>query len=325
MSLIPWLTMAAASVAVDQLEWVPQPGEPGYTEQPRHHFRWLMENDSAFVNDRNYSHGTRFDYAQNVSKNPHHAFGLSLTQNMYTPDYHTDGAVERQHPYAGYLALGVAHLYSGENVGNCVEFQLGTTGKPSGAGEMQDLVHKSMGLERWDGWGDQIPSEVTFQLSAQQDYRQKWAESTFSNGLQTDGIFYSREELGTVSIAAGAGVSFRVGRNLPPAMQVTRNNSATFGIGSIRKAGYDPSASSWFIVAGCSVDYIARDMFIDGGVFHDFDRTCGLTPWQVEGRLGLGVRRKGVDYYAGAFMRSRGYRTQRDNTAMGTFSMTFHW
>ena len=325
MSLIPWLTMAAASVAVDQLEWVPQPGEPGYTANPRHHFRWMMENDSACVNDRNYSHGTRFDYAQNLSKNPHHAFGLSLTQNIYTPDYHTDGAVERQHPYAGYLALGVAHLYSGENVGNCVEFQLGTTGKPSGAFEVQDFVHKSMGLERWDGWCDQIPSEVTFQLSAQQDYRQKWAEMTFSNGLQTDGIFYSREELGTVSIAAGAGMSFRVGHNLPPAMQVTRNNAATFGIGTLRKNGYDPSASSWFLVAGCSVDYIARDMFIDGGVFHDFDRTCGLTPWQVEGRLGLGVRRKGVDYYAGAFIRSRGYRTQRDNTALGTFSMTFHW
>ena len=317
--------MAAASVAVDQMEWVPQPGEVGYTPVPRHHFRWIMENDSAIVNDRNYSHGTRFDYLQDMAGNPNHAIGFTLTQNIYTPDTHTYGAVEREHPYAGYLALGVGHLYRGAEVGSTVEFQLGTTGKASGARESQDAIHKVCGLERWHGWQDQIPGEVTFQLSAQQDFRLPWVETTSACGLQTDGIFYTREELGTVSIAAGAGLNFRVGYNLPCAMQQTRNISATYGSGTICKPGYDPSRSSYFLVAGCSVDYVARDLFIDGGVFHDFDRTCGVLPWQVEGRLGLAVRRKGVDYYASAFIRSRGYRTQRDNTALGTFSMTFHW
>ncbi|MBE6414907.1 MAG: lipid A deacylase LpxR family protein [Akkermansiaceae bacterium] len=325
MSFIPWMMMGAASVAVDQMEWLPQPGETGYTAAPRHHLRWMMENDSAIVNDRNYTHGTRIDYLHDFALEPNHAVGFSFTQNIYTPYTHAAGAVEREHPYAGYLALGVAHLYRGEDVGNCVEFQLGTTGKASGAREVQDMVHKACRLERWHGWNDQIRGEVTFQLSAQQDYRQAWAESSLSNGWQTDGIFYTREELGTVSIAGGAGFSFRVGHNLPPAMQVTRNNSATFGSGTIRKPDYDPADSSYFLVMGASVDYVARDMFIDGGVFHDFDRTCGVLPWQVEGRLGLGVRRKGVDYYAGAFIRSRGYRTQRDNTALGTFSMTFNW
>ena len=164
-----------------------------------------------------------------------------------------------------------------------------------------------------------------FQLSAQQDYRLAWVETMQDNGIQTDGVFYTREELGTVSIAGGAGVNFRIGYNLPCAMQMTRNLSATYGSGTIRKPAYNPEEASYFVVAGASVDYIARDMFIDGGVFHDFERTCGRLPWQVEGRLGIGVRRKGVDYYAGAFVRSRGYRSQVDNTALGTFSMTFHW
>ena len=325
MSLIPWMVMGAASVAVDYMEWVPQPGEPGYTKTPKHHLRWLMENDSAMVSDRNYSHGTRFDYLQDMPKNPNHAIGYSLTQNIYTPRTHTDGAVQGEHPYAGYLALGIGHLYRGENVGSAIEFQVGTTGKASGARETQDFIHQSMGLERWDGWADEIPAEITFQLSAQQDYRLAWVETIQDNGIQTDGVFYTREELGTVSIAGGAGVNFRIGYNLPCAMQMTRNLSATYGSGTIRKPGYNPEESSYFVVAGASVDYIARDMFIDGGVFHDFERTCGVRPWQVEGRLGLGVRRKGVDYYAGAFIRSRGYRSQPENTAMGTFSMTFNW
>ncbi len=325
MSLIPWAVMAAASAAVDQMECIPQRGEAGYTPEPGHHFRWVMENDSAVMDDRNYTHGTRFDYLQNLAKNPAHALGFSLTQNIYTPQLHTHGAVPGQHPYAGYLALGVGHLYRGENVGSTVEFQLGTTGKASGAREMQDAIHKLFCLERWHGWNDQIRGEITFQFSAQQDFRLSWAEATLSNGIQTDAVFYTREELGTVSIAGGAGVNFRIGYNLPSAMQMTRNLSATYGSGTIRKPGYNPDASSYFLVAGASVDYVARDMFIDGGVFHDFERTCGRQPWQVEGRLGLGVRRKGVDYYAGVFVRSRGYRTQEDNTAMGTFSMTFNW
>lgn len=325
MSLIPWAMMVASSVAVDQLKEIPLHEGSGSVAEPRHHFRWIMENDSAVMDDRNYTHGTRFDYLQNLAKNPAHAFGLSLTQNIYTPQFHTHGAVDGQHPYAGYLALGVGHVYCGENVGSTVEFQLGTTGKASGAREMQDAIHKTFRLERWEGWNDQIRGEVTFEFSAQQDFRLSWAETTMAHGLQTDAVFYTREELGTVSIAGGAGVNFRIGYNLPSAMQMTRNLSASYGGGTIRKSGYNPDAASYFLVAGASVDYVARDMFIDGGVFHDFERTCGRQPWQVEGRLGLGVRRKGVDYYGGIFVRSRGYRSQKDCTALGTFSMTFNW
>lgn len=317
--------MVASSVAVDQLKETPLHEGSGSVAEPRHHFRWIMENDSAVMDDRNYTHGTRFDYLENLAKNPYHALGFSFTQNIYTPQLHTHGAVPGQHPYAGYLALGVGHVYCGEDVGSAVEFQFGTTGKASGAREMQDAIHKLCGLERWEGWNDQIRGEVTFQLSAQQDFRLSCAETTFANGLQTDAVFYTREELGTVSISGGAGVNFRVGYNLPSAMQMTRNLSATYGGGTIRKPGYNPDSASYFLVAGASVDYVARDMFIDGGVFHDFERTCGRQPWQVEGRLGLGVRRKGVDYYGGIFVRSRGFRTQKDNTAMGTFSMTFNW
>ena len=325
MSLIPWAMMVASSVAVDQLKETPLHVGSGGVAEPRHHFRWIMENDSAVMDDRNYTHGTRFDYLENLAKNPYHAIGISFTQNIYTPQLHTHGAVPGQHPYAGYMAFGVGHVYCGENVGSTVEFQLGTTGKASGAREMQDAIHKLCGLERWEGWNDQIRGEVTFQFSAQQDFRLPWAETTLANGMQTDAMFYTREELGTVSISGGAGMNFRIGYNLPGAMQMTRNLSATYAGGTIRKPGYNPDAASYFLVAGASVDYVARDMFIDGGVFHDFERTCGRQPWQVEGRLGLGVRLKGVDYYGGIFVRSRGFRTQKDNTAMGTFSMTFNW
>lgn len=317
--------MAAASAAVDYVNPIPQPGEPGYAPQPRHHLRFVMENDSAFGSDCNYSHGTRIDYARNLAKMPEHAFGCSFTQNIYTPYMHTHGAVQGEHPYAGYLALGVAHLYTGEHVGSSVEFQLGTTGRTSLAEEAQDLIHKTCGLERWKGWHDQIPAEVTFQFTARQDYRLPCFEISSPGGWQTDATFFTREELGTVSIAAETGVYFRLGRNLPPGMQLVGNNAGNFGVGLLRKNDYDPAATSWYVRAGGSVKYVARDLFIDGGVFHDFDRTCGRQPWVAEAQLGLGVRHKGIDYYAGMVARTRSFRSQIDDTVFGTFNFAFHW
>lgn len=325
MSLIPWMMMAAGGVAVDYINPIPQPGEPGYDAPPRHHLRLMMENDSAAGSDCNYTHGTRFDYAQTLRAHPHHAFGLSFTQNIYTPYLHTNGAVPGQHPYAGYLALGVAHLYSGENVGSSVEFQLGTTGKASGSRETQDMIHAGMGIERWRGWNDQIRGEVTFQLTARQDYRLPWLETSLPCGLQTDGALFTREELGTVAIAAETGVYFRLGHNLPDSMQYSTNHAGDYAVGLIRKPDYDPAATSWYVQAGASVKYVARDMFIDGGVFHDFDRTCGRMPWVGEAQLGIGMRRKGVDYFAGIVARTDNFRSQIDDTVFGTFNFAFHW
>ena len=193
-------------------------------------------------------------------------------------------------------------------------------------GQLVDAVNiMTKEITRADQAKSEFISSISHELRTPLTSIKGWAETMQDSGIQTDGAFYTREDVGTVSIAGGVGVNFRIGYNLPCAMQMTRNLSATYGSGTIRKSGYNPEEASYFIVAGASVDYIARDMFIDGGVFHDFERTCGVKPWQAEGRLGLGVRRKGVDYYAGAFIRSRGYRSQLHNTAMGTFSMTFNW
>ena len=135
----------------------------------------------------------------------------------------------------------------------------------------------------------------------------------------------TREELGTVSIAAEAGAYIRFGRNLPNSMQMSGNHAGDYSLGLILKPDYDPTATSWYVLAGASVKYVARDLFIDGGVFHDFDSTCNRTPWVGEAQLGFGVRHRGIDYYAGLVARSDSFSTQEDDTVFGTFSFGFHW
>ncbi len=321
--MIPVVAMAAASTLAVYTNPTPQPGEPGYESVPRHYFRGMMENDSAFDLDGNYSHGTRLDYAQ-LMKNGD-AWGLSLTQNIYTPTTHAKHAVYGEHPYAGYLALGAAYMQRGENFGNTVEFQLGTTGNASLAGEFQNALHEAAGMATWEGWPDQVPSEMTFQLSAQQSFRLPWMEWSGSNGWKTDAVFNLREEVGTAFIRGGAGITMRYGRNLPPTMGNAGNKSATFALSPIEKKDYDPSAPSYFVLGSANINYVARDITVDGGVFHHFEQTCSRVPWQADFCLGVGVSYQGIDYFAGAVYCTDSYRTQGDSTFYGTFSISWHW
>lgn len=322
MSAIPWVTMLTASVVADYINPIAQPGEPGYTPAPQNHLRVLFENDSAFDEDRNYTHATRIDYAREIKGN--HYFGASITQNIYTPETHTNGNVYNQQPHAGYLAFGGAYMYRGEYVGSSVELQIGTTGKASFAENAQWLVHEVGKMEQWDGWGDQIPSEVTMQLTARQDWRLPFLE-TDNGAYQTDALIYTREAVGTVSVAGGIGLSLRWGRNLPDSMQVVGNHAADYSVGLLRKSSYKPEETSWFILGSAYGSYVARDLFIDGGVFHDFEQTCSRSPWQAEIQLGAGVVHEGIHYYAGAVWHTRRYRTQDNQALYGTFAISWHW
>lgn len=324
MSFFPIELMAGLSAAAGILNPIPQPGEEGYRAVPSHHFRILYENDTSFGTDSNYTHGTRFDYAQRLGDSSRW-WGLSLTQNMFTPETHSRGAVWNEHPYAGYLALGAGYLITGENFGASFEFQLGTTGKPSCAEDFQYVVHRVGDMETWDGWHDQIPSEVTFQLTMRQDWRLPFLETKLPWGLQTDGSAYMTESLGTVRIAASAGVNFRIGHNLPPVMQQNGNLPGNFGVSLLEKPEYNPEKISYFLSMSAGLEYVARDLFVDGGVFHHFDQTCSRVPWQAEARVGLCVLYQGIEYHMGVLFQSDSYRTQKDHAIIGSFSIGWNW
>ena len=323
MSMIPVAVMAGCSILADYYNPIAQPGEPGYTANPQHHLRVMFENDSVFDNDCNYSHGSRIDYARTLPDG--NAWGVSITQNIYTPETHGEQNFVDEHPYAGYLALGAAYMFIGEDFGASVEFQLGATGNASGARYCQNGLHHALGMPDWDGWDHQVPSEVTFQLSSRQDYRIPCMDCTWGNGWQSDATIFTREALGTAFIRAGVGMSFRYGVNLPQSMRVVGNHEADYGVGLLNKPTYRREDTSYFLIASLYVEYVARDITIDGGVFHHFEQSCSRRPWQVEAQLGVGISHGGIDYFAGAVYHSDTYRRQDTNGFYGTFSGTWHW
>lgn len=323
MGMLPFVVYAAAASAAGYLNPIAQPGQPGFAPEPQNHLRLLYENDSPSGKDRNYTHGTRIDYARTMQSG--NAWGLSLMQNIYTPEHHRAHAVPGEHPYCGYMALGGAYLHRGDFFGWAAELQLGTTGNPSCAGRFQNTLHDIFDMESWNGWDDQVPAEFTMQLSLRQEWALPALQRTVGRNWQLDGQAVLRESVGTVRMSGGGGVALRLGRNLPPTMESVSNSPTNFGIGLIRKPDYDPTANSWFVALEAYVDYVGRDLSVDGGVFHHFESTCTRQPWQAELRTGVGVRHAGIDYYAGILVLSRTYKTQDENSVMGTFAVSWNW
>lgn len=317
--------MAAASALSYYTNPIAKPGTPEFKNAPVHHFRVGFENDCAFNRDRNYTHGTRLDYVRDID-GTNRSYGFTLMQNIYTPEVHTHHAVPNQHPYAGYLALGGAYLWRGRDIGCSVEFQLGTSGRASLAKDAQRMIHSAGKMEQWEGWGDQVPSELTIQLTSRQDYRMAFVETSTASGWQTDGLLYTREALGTFAISGGAGFSLRFGRNLPNNLRVNGQEAANLCRGLIDSGTYRPEAAAYFLLLQGELDYVARDLTIDGGVFHKFrHKTCSRTPWQFHGQFGLGASYQGIDYFAGALFYSHTYRTQPHNSVLGCFTLSWNW
>lgn len=321
--LMPALIIGGTSLFTALTNPIPLKGEEGYNAKPSHHLRMMVENDVIFSEDCDYSHGSRIDYAQRMADGNY--WGLSLTQSIYTPYTRTSGKVYKEHPYAGYLALGAAYIARGENFGISTELQLGTTGKASGAGEVQKLIHELGDMYSWDGWDDQIPSEFTMQLASRQDFNIKSMDCKSSSGWEMDSQFYTRQSLGTVRISAGMGWGIRYGHNLPNSSRTAGISEAEFGVSSLIKDGYDPSELSYYLLFNVYGEYVARDLFIDGGVFHNFDTTCSVVPWQGQIKLGIGMVRQGVDYYLGLNYGSLTYRSQKKHPAFGVFSIGWNW
>ena len=318
-----WISAAALSAAAMYTNPLPQMGEESYRPYPRHHFRLVAENDSAFGRDGNYTSGVRLDYARRMADG--NAWGVSMTQNIYTPEVHTDGRVPGQQGYAGAFTLGVGYLMRGEQIGCSTELQLGAIGNPSIARETQNGLHRMFDMECWDGWQDQVPSEAVVQLTSRQDMRLGFLEYTTASGWQTDAIAYTCEDVGTLMVSAGVGLTLRVGRNLPDAMDVVGTQRAAFGLSTIERAQYKREELSYFLLASCYVAYVARDFAIDGGLTHHYEQTCSRVPWQVQMRVGVGASYKGIDYFAGALFYSDRYRTQGWDGRVGTFSITWNW
>src|ERR1035441_2363991 len=195
-------------------------------------------------------------------------FGFVAGQDMFTPENILDPApINNDRPYAGWLYAGMvyqrrnessAHFATMENF----EVNVGLVGPDSMADDTQILIH------RWrfpedipQGWHNQIHEEPGLVLKYAHLWRYSLNDTTarFFDVIPRTGF-----ELGNVAIFATAGVTARLGFNLPPdfGMQIIDSPASASGGKNARTPIF-----ACYTFAGVDGRYVVRDLALDGNTF----------------------------------------------------------
>ncbi len=235
-------------------------------------------------------------------------YGLSLTQLMFTPeDFESPTQPIGERRYAGWLGLGFSVHARDEKAINSAEIILGTTGSWSLAKEAQDLIHDIRDIERFEGWGDQIPNEITLDFSFLQKRRATFLPDG-PRGLRADGLFEWGTRLGTFRTGARLGGFFRLGFNLPADFSDPRLSALAYShryFGSDKGRGRDWSA---YLLFGLTGNAILHDATLDGPLFRSFDTGNTREPWVGDLFAGFGLRWRIVEFSYVHTWRSREFK-----------------
>lgn len=220
----------------------------------------------------------------------HYNYGFSVTQLMFTPDdFESYTQPPGQRRYAGWLGLGFSLHVKDDKILNSVEFTLGTIGPHAYAEESQDLIHSMRDIEKFNGWDDQIPNEITADISFVQKRRADFVEIG-RGAFRVDGLTEWGVRLGTFRTEAHLGGFFRAGFNLPPDFSDPRISSTAYSHRYFGGEGDYESNWSLYTLFGATGRGVAHDATLDGPVFRDFDTGNTRSPFVGEVFCGVGVR-----------------------------------
>ncbi len=259
-----------------------------------------------------------FDDSSAISYN----FGFALTQLMYTPeDPESLALIPGERPYAGVLLLGFSLHAMDQNVLNTVAFSVGTVGRHAYAEETQDFVHSVRGMEKFNGWDNQVPNEPLFNLHLSQKRRLLLVD--YRNGIfAVDGFHESAIGIGNYRTEAQVGALIRVGFNLPVEFSDPRLSPQAYSHKLFQDERVSESFWSLYAILGARGYAIARDVTLDGPMFRGgFETDVSREPWVAEAYAGFGLRLSDWELSYIHTFRTKEYDTQNGDLSFGSIAI----
>jgi hypothetical protein len=262
------------------------------------------------------------------SRNPdmQRNIALSVGQQMFTPtDISRQDLISSDRPYAGWLYGGIAFHNKDDRVLNTIEIQAGLIGAWSLARETQDFIHGLRGIDKAEGWDNQLDNEFGFALIYDRKVR-ALRRTDFSGQWGVDVITHYGGAAGTVFTHVDTGLEVRLGWNLP----------TDFGTALIRPAGdtnapadtkdprYDTRGTvfSFHVFAAATGRLVLRDIFLDGNTFshsHGVDKELLVGDFVIGASL---VYSKVKVSYA-QVLRTEEFRAQHSGHNFGSISISY--
>ncbi len=350
LTALPGLAQISNETLMEQVCGNPTPDMAALGQNPGI-INFYLENDLVSGSDSDYTNGVKVSWVSANLKDytsdpclPHWVRALNRAfesvhpgkyasrnmvvtagQAMYTPsDKLATGIVKDDRPYAGWLYLGLGYNARDARKMETVEVNIGMVGPASLAEKSQDFIHNLRGIERFNGWDNQLHNELGLQIVAERKNKFWISDNKF--GPEFDAISHYGLSLGNVATYANVGVELRAGSRLPN----------DFGTAPIRPGG-DSNAplaegaasrrlTGSALHAFVSLDgrIVARDIFLDGNTFsnsHSVDKknlvgdlSAGLA-WQWPG---------GKITYA-YYMRSKEFQSQDKAHRYGSLTLSLEY
>lgn len=238
--------------------------------------------------DRHYTNGIRVSYVFPARKLPPLArFLRSITpfiereaemrvmgavgQNIFTPsDIRERALIADDRPYAGWLYAEIGLSVLDGRVRDSAVLSLGVVGPASLAKETQRWWHGVIGVEKPEGWANQLRNEPAVLFLFEREWLSR--RRAVTGRLQVDFSPRLGFALGNVFDYAAAGGMIRLGPELPRDFGVPRIRPSLPGSGLFAppQDGFD-----WYVFAGSEVRLVARNIFLDGNTFrksHSVDK-----------------------------------------------------
>jgi hypothetical protein len=259
-----------------------------------------------------------------VPEDKPYKLGLSLGQNLYTPeDTQTTAYQPDDRPYAAWLYLGVAfQIYhpaattDGLARLDVFEITTGVVGPAALGRQVQNGVHRLIDVALAEGWDNQIRDEPGLNLVYERKYR--FATSGARTGFGADFIPHVGLSLGNIFTYTNTGFEARAGYRLP----------ADFGSNLIRPSGDSNglrrSPFNAFIFFAADARAVARDITLDGNTLRD-SASIDKEPFVADLYAGLGVGTRHWQLtYAQAY-RTREFEGQDTHSVFGSLSVSFFY
>ncbi len=247
-----------------------------------------------------------------------------LAHQFFTPDDITIPTLQADdRPYAGYLSTSLdivnESLIKNTNGNdrryrNSVGLRFGIVGPASFGEDLQKAWHKVCDCTEPQGWDLQLGNELGFVYSlahdrqlVRHDLSETWSIDVIGSAQAAIGNIYSGVELGGI---------VRLGYNLN-----TRWSAKTMA-----DIGYDANGidanPGFFLMAGLTGRYVARDIFVDGNTWRD-SHSVDRTPFVADQMLGFGMHWKRLELRVTMTRRTNQYSSQAGATRFG--SVVFVW
>jgi lipid A 3-O-deacylase len=263
---------------------------------------------------------------------------VTIGQSMYTPsDPERTDLIADDRPYAGLLYVGLSWNRRRHDPKarmeklDTREITLGVIGPLSLAEDAQDFIHDVRGLDKFNGWHNQLKNEPAVQLAREQKYRDYRGPVTMIPGFSTDTVRALGLRLGNIETSASAGIEGRIGWNLPndfgsypirPAAENRPPAPASSRARTDRFAAVRPGAH---LFGALEAKLVAHDFSLDGNLFRD-SHSVTRRPFVVQAAFGFSIQRPvaghGVRLAVMRVYRSREFEEQRGRHSFGSIALS---